>query len=59
MDHHVLAILACPLCQKRLIFAPREQELLCRLDRLAFPIREGVPVMLVSEAREMDLTELE
>lgn len=57
MDQHVLAILACPLCQKRLIYAPREQELLCRVDQLAFPIVEGVPVMQVSKARTMSGSE--
>ncbi len=54
MESRLLAILVCPLCKGRLEFARTQQELICQADRLAFPVRDGVPVMLVNEARPLD-----
>ncbi len=51
MDKKLLEILACPLCKGELVHDRKANELICRLDRLAFP------VMLVSEARELPPTE--
>lgn len=53
MDQKLLNILACPLCKGKLIYSPKENELHCRVDRLAFPIRDDIPVMLVDEARSL------
>lgn len=53
MDQKLLAILACPLCKGRLEFEREKQELICRFDKLAFPIREEIPIMLVDEARKI------
>lgn len=53
MDKKLLDILACPLCKGRLIFEPTLQELICRIDKLAYPIREDIPIMLVDEARRL------
>lgn len=50
MDTRLLDILACPLCKGPLKFEREGARLVCRADRLAFPVREGVPVMLVEEA---------
>lgn len=58
MDHRLLDILACPICKGPLVHRREEAELVCRGDRLAWPIRNGVPVMLVSEAREVSQQEL-
>lgn len=58
MDHRLLDILACPICKGPLVHRREEAELVCRGDRLAWPIRNGVPVMLVSEAREVSQHEL-
>lgn len=58
MDHGLLDILACPICKGPLVHRREEAELVCRGDRLAWPIRNGVPVMLVSEAREVSQQEL-
>lgn len=58
MDMKLLDILACPLCKGALVHRREAQELVCRVDRLAWPIREGVPVMLVGEAREVPQEEL-
>lgn len=53
MESRLLDILVCPLCKSPLRHDKRQKELICRADRLAFPIRDGVPVMLESEAREL------
>lgn len=45
----MLEILVCPLCKGSLVHL--KNELICKADRLAFPIRDGIPVMLESEAR--------
>lgn len=55
MDKKLLDILVCPLCKSELIL--KKQELICRFDRLAFPIRDGIPVMLEQEARLITLEE--
>ncbi|WP_081695026.1 Trm112 family protein [Bordetella trematum] len=55
MESRLLDILVCPLCKGRLEFARTQQELICQADRLAFPVRDGVPVMLENEARPLDL----
>ncbi|BCL74328.1 UPF0434 protein [Jeongeupia sp. HS-3] len=57
MDVKLLEILVCPACKGPLVFDKTKQELVCKADRLAYPIRDGIPVMLVDEARELDPTE--
>lgn len=59
MDKKLLNILACPLCKGKLIFDPRRQELVCRIDKLAYPIREDIPIMLVDEARRLTAQEID
>mgnify|MGYP001266253551 CR=1 FL=1 len=54
MDHRLLDILVCPLCKGPLQYDRGAQELICRADRLAYPIRDDIPVMLESEARRLD-----
>ncbi|MCA3213211.1 MAG: Trm112 family protein [Burkholderiales bacterium] len=54
MDHRLLDILVCPLCKGPLVYEKAAQELVCRADRLAYPIRDDIPVMLESEARRLD-----
>ena len=51
MDNKLLEILACPICKSPLIYDKKAQELICKADRLAFPIRDDIPVMLEDEAR--------
>lgn len=53
MDKKLLDILACPLCKGPLVFRKEAQELVCKADRLAYPIRNDIPVMLVDEARKL------
>ncbi len=57
MDKKLLSILACPLCKGDLEYWRDRQELWCRNDGLAFPIRDGIPVMLESEARTLTTDE--
>lgn len=57
MDKQLLAMLVCPLCKGKLKYDKDAQELLCTFDGLAFPIQDGVPVMLEGEARRMSVEE--
>lgn len=53
MDSKLLDILACPVCKGPLVYAKPQQQLICRADRLAFPIRDDIPVMLEDEAQQL------
>lgn len=53
MDMKLLEILVCPLCKGPLVYRKAEQELVCKGERLAFPIRDGIPVMLEEDARPL------
>jgi uncharacterized protein len=53
VDSRLLEILVCPLCKGPLKHDKPAQELVCKADRLAFPIREGIPVMLEQQARTL------
>jgi uncharacterized protein YbaR (Trm112 family) len=46
-------ILACPVCKGPLVWQREAQEYVCRADRLAYPVRDGIPVMLPEEARRL------
>ena len=56
MDAKLLDLLVCPICKGPLVYRKTEQELVCKADRLAYPIRDGIPVMLEEEARKLDPT---
>lgn len=53
MDRKLLDILVCPLCKGPLVFLKDKQELVCKGDRLAYPVHDGIPVMLEQEARTL------
>ncbi len=53
MDNALLDILVCPICKGPLVYRKPDNELVCKADRLAFPVRDGIPVMLESEARKL------
>ena len=53
MDAKLLEILVCPLCKGPLVYLREHQELVCKPDRLAYPIKDGIPVMLEDEARKL------
>jgi uncharacterized protein YbaR (Trm112 family) len=57
MDKKLFDILVCPLCKGPLKFNKSAQELICKADRLAYPIRDDIPVMLEDEARRLEADE--
>lgn len=57
MDKKLLDILVCPLCKGPLIYKKAQGELICKPDRLAYPIRDDIPVMLEEEARHVGADE--
>lgn len=59
MDKQLLTILVCPVCKGKLDYNAAKKELICRVDRLAFPIKDDIPVMLIDEARTVTLEELD
>ncbi len=54
VDPKLLEILVCPLTKATLEYDPVKQELISRAARLAYPIRDGIPIMLAEEARRLD-----
>ena len=57
MDKRLLNILVCPLCKSQLHLDIDKHELICKADRLAYPIRDDIPVMLIEEARSLNADE--
>lgn len=54
IDRHMLEALVCPMTQGQLSYDAAAQELISRSAHLAYPIRNGIPIMLESEARDID-----
>jgi uncharacterized protein len=59
IDKKLLDILACPICKSSLRYDKTKEELICRADRLAFPVRDDIPVMLEDEARILSSDEVD
>ncbi len=57
MDKKLLDILACPVCKGPLVYRKEAGELVCKGDRLAYPIKDDIPVMLEEEARKLSAEE--
>ncbi|BDZ74537.1 MULTISPECIES: Trm112 family protein [Methylophaga] len=57
MDNALLEILACPACKGKLHYKKESQELICKACRLAYPVKDDIPVMLIEEARQMPADE--
>ncbi len=55
MDTRLLDILVCPVCKGPLQYDKKAQELICKADKLAYPIRDGIPIMWAEEARELGI----
>lgn len=53
MDKKLIDILVCPVCKGPLVYKKDKQELVCKGDRLAYPVRDDIPVMLEQEARTL------
>ncbi|PMH45000.1 hypothetical protein BCU68_11185 [Vibrio sp. 10N.286.49.B3] len=58
MDHRLIEIVACPVCKGKVTFDKENKELICKFDRLAYPIKEGIPVLLEQEARTISMDEV-
>ena len=54
MDSQLLDILVCPICKGPLDFDKKAQELICRPDKLAYPVRDGIPIMWADDARDLN-----
>ncbi len=59
MDARLLEILVCPACKGPLTYRKPQQELVCKPCRLAYAVKDDIPVMLESEARQLDAAEAE
>lgn len=59
MDPRLLDILVCPICKRPLDYDKRAQELICQPDKLAYPIRDGIPIMWPDEARDLQASHLD
>ncbi len=57
LNNKLLDMLACPICKAPLEHRPADDVLVCRAERLAFPIRDGIPVLLEDEARSLSHVE--
>ncbi len=59
MNNQLLEILVCPVCKGNLLYESHLQELWCKVDKLAYPIRDAIPVMIAEEARPLREDELQ
>ena len=59
MDPRLLDILVCPICKRPLDYDRAAQELICQPDKIAYPIRDGIPIMWPDEARDLQASNLE
>ncbi len=57
MDHRLLEIVVCPICNGNLYFNKENQEFICKLDRLAYPFRDGIPILLKDAGRTLRINE--
>ena len=57
IDKKLLSILVCPVSKAPVEYDEQKQELICKASGLAYPVRDGIPVMLENEARELTLEE--
>lgn len=54
MDKTLLELLVCPVCKGKLVYDVEKKELICRFDKLAYLVRNGIPVMIAEEARKLE-----
>lgn len=57
MNDRLFKIIVCPVCNGKLCYNKKRQELICNFDALAYPLRDGIPVLLEKEARAITLDE--
>lgn len=51
LNKTLIDILVCPICKSKVSYNKETSEIICKIDKLAYPVRDGVPVMLETEAR--------
>ena len=59
MKEELIDILICPQSKQPVIYVERSQELWCKASRLAYPIRDEIPILLVEESRQLSLSEIQ
>lgn len=59
IDPKLSDILVCPICKGKLHYVRDPEELICKVDKLAYPVRDNIPVMLESEARQLSMEDIE
>ena len=59
MKEELIDILICPQSKQPVIYVERSQELWCKTSRLAYPIRDEIPILLVEESRQLSLSEIQ
>jgi len=59
MDKRLLEIIACPLCKGKLLYQQKNQRLICKIDKLAFAIKDDIPILLVDEAIALSEEEMQ
>lgn len=57
LDIKLLDIIACPICKGKLAYNKTDNELICKFDHLAYPVRDGIPALLQVEARKLSADE--
>jgi len=57
LDIKLLDIIACPICKGKLVYNKADNELICKFDHLAYPVRDGIPALLQVEARKLSADE--
>lgn len=58
LNANLLAIVACPSCKGKLVWGAGKTELVCRGERLAYPVTDGIPSLLADAARELTVEEM-
>ena len=58
VDKKLLAILVCPICKGDLTYDKEAEELICPIDKLAYPVKDDIPIMLEDEARQLSEDEV-
>ncbi len=58
-DKKLLEVLACPVCKGKLVLGENGDSLICRFDRLAYPVKDGIPVLIESKASTLSLDDVD
>ena len=57
LEANLFEIIACPICKGELVYHSQNQEFICKLDRLGFPVKDGLPVLFEDQARSLPADE--